>query len=326
MVLCNTCDKELKDCVCNDRSRSRERREREAKAAKEKGDLTLDAISRLLDAKLAPVNTNIDSLKTDVKGLADKVDATAKIAQQAKVAAEKAKQDVAEVKGDVKEAKTQANKAAETAEIAKQAVKSLEERTLKKEEVKAYVEDMIAKAKKDPVVDEENREREVVVTGWVAERDEKDIQKKINDMIDENGWRARVKDVFCHGDPANFGIIEFHTPASAKSFLRRLAKMTSLEIEAGKVMKFSANRTLLQRAGDKRLGMIKHLLAQLEGIDLKDVKISWKANVVRLKSEIVYKRTSSGEHEYIGKASEIKVAVEEQIKNWLEERGVDESM
>ena len=121
----------------------------------------------------------------------------------------------------------------------------------------------------------------------------KDIQKKINDVIDENGWRARVKDVFCHGDPANFGIIEFHTPASAKSFLRRLAKMTGLEIEAGKVMKFSANRTLLQRAADKRLGMIKHLLAQLEGTDLKDVKISWKANVVRLKSEIVCKRTSN---------------------------------
>ena len=148
--------------------------------------------------------------------------------------------------------------------------------------------------------------------------------EKINDLIDKNGCRAKVKDVWCYRDPANFGIIEFHTTAATKAFLRRLPKATDMQIEDGKTMRFGRNRTLTRRANDKRLGLIKHLLAQVEGVELKDIKIRWKANVIRLKNEIVYKKDKDGQHVYTGKANDVKDQVEQQVRRWLEERGAED--
>ena len=147
---------------------------------------------------------------------------------------------------------------------------------------------------------------------------------KVNEFIDKNGWLAKVQDAWCYSDPTNFGVIEFHTTASAKAFLRGLAKATDMQIEDGKTMRFGRNRTLTQRANDKRLGLIKHLLAQLEDVELKDVKIRWKANIIRLKSEIVYKKDIDGQHLYIGKANHVKDQVEQQVRRWLEERGAED--
>ena len=107
---------------------------------------------------------------------------------------------------------------------------------------------------------------------------------------------------------------------STTRFLRGLAKATDMKIEDGKTMRFGRDRTLAQRADDKRLGLID----QLEYVELKDVKIQWKVNTVCLKSGLksddVYKKAKDGEHVYIGKALEVKDQVEEQARLWLEER------
>ena len=63
------------------------------------------------------------------------------------------------------------------------------------------------------------------------------------------------------------------------------------------------------------------MLAHLEGIELADVKITWKRNVVKLKGEIVYKKNKEGEHVYSGGAIEVREAVEANVKQWLEDRG-----
>ena len=70
--------------------------------------------------------------------------------------------------------------------------------------------------------------------------------------------------------------------------------------------------------------MIKHLLAQFEDVELKDVKIKWKENIVRLKSEDVYKKAKDGERAYSGKAIDVKEQVEEKVRLWLEERGSED--
>ena len=62
--------------------------------------------------------------------------------------------------------------------------------------------------------------------------------------------------------------------------------------------------------------MIKHLLAQFEDVELKDVKIKWKENIVRLKSEDAYKKAKDGER--------VKEQVEEKVRLWLEERGSED--
>ena len=148
--------------------------------------------------------------------------------------------------------------------------------------------------------------------------------KKINKFVDKNGWRAKVKDVWCYKDQTHFGIIEFHTMASTARFLRGLAKATDMKIEDGKTTRFGRDHTLAQRADDKRLGLID----QLEYVELKDVKIQWKVNTVCLKSGLksddVYKKAKDGEHVYTGKALEVKDQVEEQVRLWLEERGAED--
>ena len=103
--------------------------------------------------------------------------------------------------------------------------------------------------------------------------------------------------------------------------MRRLPKATDMQIEDGKTMRFGRHRSLAERAHDKRLGLIKHLLAQLKDVELKDIKIRWKASIVRHNSDIVYKKDADGEHSYSGKALDIKAKVEEQVRLWLEERG-----
>ena len=179
--------------------------------------------------------------------------------------------------------------------------------------------DFISKSQVNPSEDkdEENKDHHVIVTGWITEHDEKIILAKINEFIDKNGWRAKVKDAWCYSDPTNFGVIEFHTIVSTKAFLRGLAKATDMQIEEGKTMRFGRNRTLTQRANDKRLGLIKHLLAQVKGVEFKDIKIRWKANVISLTSETVYKKDKDGQHLYIGKANDVKDQVEQQIRRWL---------
>ena len=170
----------------------------------------------------------------------------------------------------------------------------------------------------------DEEDQHIIVTGWITERDEKCVLNKINEFIDKNGWRAKVKEVWCDKDQTNFGKIEFHTAASTKRFLRGLAKATDMQIEDGKTMRFGRHRTIAQRADDKRLGLIKHLLAQFEDVELKDVKIKWTENIVRLKSEDVYKKAKDGERVYSGKAIDVKEQVEEKVRLWLEERGSED--
>ena len=57
---------------------------------------------------------------------------------------------------------------------------------------------------------------------------------------------------------------------------------------------------------------------------MKDVKIKWKENIVRLKFEDVYTKAKDGERVYRGKAMEVKEQVEEKVRLWLEERGSED--
>ena len=132
--------------------------------------------------------------------------------------------------------------------------------------------------------------------------------------------------MWCYADPTNYAIIEFATAAAAKGFLRRLAKATGKQIEGDRYMKFSPNRTLIQRANDRRLGQIKHRLAQMEGICLNDVKIHWRKDEVQLKKkEVVYKKSKTGVPIYTGVALQIKELVEADVKQWLDDRGHEDS-
>ena len=88
-------------------------------------------------------------------------------------------------------------------------------------------------------------------------------------------------------------------------------------------MLFAPNRTLEQRAQDKRLGQIKHQLHE-RGHSLSNIKILWRKNVVKLGNTIVYKVRST-EHVYSGEALSVKAGVETFVRDWLEQRGAEDS-
>ena len=89
-------------------------------------------------------------------------------------------------------------------------------------------------------------------------------------------------------------------------------------------MRFAPNRTLGQRAQDKRLGQIKHQLHE-RGHALQDIKIVWRKNLVKLKDRVIYKLGARRTHEYFTEGLIVKEVVEKHIKEWLEQRGAEES-
>ena len=140
---------------------------------------------------------------------------------------------------------------------------------------------------------------------------------------------GKAQDVYCFADPSNFGVIEFASVKDVRGFLRMLRKASEFEIDNEKSLKFSPNRTLNQRAQDKRLGQIKHQMT-LQGHDLEAIKIIWKKNIVKLGDKVVYKFSKgttegTGEHIYSNEGIIVKDGVEDVVKSWISQRGGDES-
>ena len=171
-----------------------------------------------------------------------------------------------------------------------------------------------------------DRDLQIVASGWVEEKTEKEIVETVKKFLVENELQEKVSDVFCFRDPCNFGIIECHSIRAARSFLRKLkdAKGFEIEGEEGRQMGFATNRTLPQRAQDKRLGQIKHQMFE-NGIPLEDIKILWRKNIVKAYKKPVYKLSLRSDHIYRGDATAVKASVEEFVKKWLEARGEEDS-
>ena len=104
----------------------------------------------------------------------------------------------------------------------------------------------------------------------------------------------------------------------------RDAKGFEIGGDEGRQMRFAANRTIQQRAQDKRLGQVKHQMYE-NGIAPEDIKILWRKNVVKVRGKVVYKMSMTSKHIYSDEASEVKVGVEEFVKKWLEVGGEEDS-
>ena len=218
-------------------------------------------------------------------------------------------------------------------ETAAQLKKVREENSLAVGEVKDDLTKMEARLKKleeKPQKNKDdsdfpNRDTQVVVTGWIEEVEETEVVERIRRFLSANNMESKVKDVFCFADPSNFGIIEFESIAATRGFLKKLRAAGDLEIDDEKKLRFAPNRTLVQRAQDRRLGQIKHQLFT-SGHALDDIKIIWRRNVVKLGKKIVYKlRLDTKEHEYLEEAMAVQDVVEDYVKLWVSQRDSGDS-
>ena len=121
--------------------------------------------------------------------------------------------------------------------------------------------------------DDEERQSQVIASGWAKEESEANVVESIRKFLNTNDLNAKVSSVACFTDPSAFGVILFASPARAKAFLRNLSKTKNFSIDGDRILRFSRNRTLQQRAEDKRLGMLKHEISKLPGMELRDIKI-----------------------------------------------------
>ena len=171
----------------------------------------------------------------------------------------------------------------------------------------------------------EEKQLEVIATGWADEQSEDTIVERLRTFLTVNDLGTKVLNVTCFTDPCKSGVIKFSSAGGAKQFLRDLRKAKEFNIDTDRELKFSRNRTLKQRAEDKRLGFLKHELSELPGIDLQDVKIMWKKSVVLLKGVKVFHISKKGEFVFKHEAVQVKDKVQAHVKEWTESRGGEEN-
>ena len=171
----------------------------------------------------------------------------------------------------------------------------------------------------------EDRKLQIIVTGFKQETDKDEIIKSIEDYLKEGKRRNKVVDVFAFSDPAKYGVIEFESVPAKIGFYKKIRDV-STKIGGDIELRFEDNKTFPERARDKTLGMIKHHVMQHKGLGKKQVKIDWGTGSVKTKEGEVASVTEDGSINIGEGLIEIKKAVEEHMKEWVEKRTTDDDI
>ena len=74
---------------------------------------------------------------------------------------------------------------------------------------------------------------------------------------------------------------------------------------------------------DKRLGLLKYEMSQLEGVDLQNIKLFWKRSLVKVKGKKVFHINGNGKYVFIDEPAVVKDKVQTMEKQWIESRNGD---
>ena len=172
-------------------------------------------------------------------------------------------------------------------------------------------------------IDVEDRENQVIVSGFDMDSDQDIIIAKIEEILAIDTRRAKVVNVDTFTDPSSFGVITFTSPAAKIGFFKNM-KSTKIKLDNGKEMTFKNNETFPARIRNKIFGQIKFQLNRKLGHELKDIHIDRKKWIVKLKTKIVATINDDNETEYDIIAQSIKPEVDNFMKDWIMKRSRSE--
>ena len=248
---------------------------------------------------------DMTSLLKEMKSVNLKVDHAVNTATEAKTAVVELKADMQTLRSDYNTFKEQVGDDV-SAMVRKEIDKAMKERT-----------------GSDP--DEEHPERLVIVSGFMEDTNEDDIESRLKKLIEDNSLQDRVVEVFCYTDPATSGVLKMRSEKARNNFLRSSRKLKDTAIDEDRMMKFSKKLTVDERAIEKRLGYIKNAVMVRESVGVKEVKIDWRKKEVEYKKVKVFQTLDKGERVYTGIGTDIKAEVEEKVKAWLDKRQHEDS-
>ena len=163
-------------------------------------------------------------------------------------------------------------------------------------------------------------DHQVIVGGFDEDSDADEVIKQIQMFLEANDLKKKIVNVSVFSDPCNIGFIQFETTSAKFGFMKKISKL-SKNLESGRRVWFTCNKTLEGRARDKLLGKLKHQLVTSKNVQIQDVKIVWKTGVVKVKGEKV---ADLGERPFelctYGIAKVLHDTVVEEVKSWYDAR------
>lgn len=132
--------------------------------------------------------------------------------------------------------------------------------------------------------DGNERDTQVIVSGFEIDSDADEVINTINKFLDVGTRRAKVVKVSTFSDPTSIGVISFQSIPAKIGFYKKI-KNHDYKLENGRVLNFSNNEAFEVRVRNKRLGQIKFQINRHLEYKLSDIHIDRDRGVVRVKGE-----------------------------------------
>ena len=145
------------------------------------------------------------------------------------------------------------------------------------------------------------------------------IVNQLEELLAAATSRYKVNDVLTFSDTASIEVIEFGSLVARRGFFRTVENIK--QTSAGKKLWFSSNKTFMERACDKALGMIKHHLIDSMGYESKDIKIQWKKNNVKVGDKEAAWVSATCVVTMQEELSDVQEMVDASMNEWFSKRG-----
>ena len=167
--------------------------------------------------------------------------------------------------------------------------------------------------------DANERDKNVIVSGFDADTDSEIIINKIEEFLKVGTRRTKVCEVRTFSDPSSTGVIEFTTPQAKKGFFKKIRGQT-LQLDNGKDMRFHNHNTYEERVRNATLLQIRYQLIQECSTKKSDIKIEEHHGTVKVKNKVVARFCPEGNTTYETCIIVIKDKVEQFMTEWKEKR------